>query len=95
MASIRNLKKSIHSITNELFSEGLYLQWFGENNNPEEINKILTKILEKQREFLARANHPNGTKNKKITKEYYQKLIADFNVYIAEIIADFETLQKK
>lgn len=95
MASIRNLKKSIHIISNELFSEGLYLQWFGESNNPEKVNEILTKILEKQGEFLARANHPNGTNNKKIIKTYYQNLISEINTHITEIMEGLEALQKK
>ena len=95
MASIRNLKKSIHGIASELFSEGLFIQCFGELKDPEKINETLEKILEKENDFLARANHPNGTKNKKIIKEYYQNLISDMNAHITDVMKDYTTIQKK
>ena len=95
MASIRNLKKSIHVIASELFSEGLFIQWFGESKEPEKIDETLNKILEKQTDFLARANHPDGTKNKKVIKAYYQSLISDINAHIADVMKEFVTLQKK
>ena len=95
MASIRRLKKSIQSITGELFTEGLFIQCITETNDPDKINETLTKIIEKQNDFLTRANHPDGTKNKKITKEYYRNLISDINTHINEIMTDLYAAQKK
>ena len=40
---------------------------------------IVEKIADINNDFLARVNHPNGTKEPKLVKAYYKKLIEDFN----------------
>lgn len=91
MASVRNLKKTINYIAGELFMECL----FRSDLDEKETDNILTKILQKQDEFLSKANNPNGTKNKKLVKEYYKKLKSDLQKDTDDIIEEILNLKKK
>lgn len=95
MASKRKLKKSISHIAEELFSEGLLLSWFSKDIDIEKIEDVLAEIIETEKEFIVRAGNPNGTKNKKLIKEYYKKLIQDINIHIEKIMNDYVKLQSK
>ena len=92
MASKKELKQTINGIAGELFAECLFSRLYIQGVNPEEADKVLTKILEVQSEFLNRANRPNGKANQKLVKAYYQKLKENLQKKIEEIGVDIANL---
>lgn len=94
MANKRQLKKEINFITEELISECLYNRYFTTGSNAEKNDEILTKIIDMQDDFLKRVNTTDGKNNPKIVKKYYQKLIADFDKCIEDIISEFAEISK-
>lgn len=94
MASRKNLKKWIHIIAEELAMECYVNFMLLPNIKEEDFNAILQKIYNLDREFISRANHPNGTKEAKLVKKYYKSLIEDFNKTVSAIADEMLSLNK-
>lgn len=83
MANKRNLKQTINYICSELFAEVVAASLYGTTDNKDSAEALLSTILIVRNDFVKRISHPEpGMKPKK----YYQKLIADFNERVSEII---------
>lgn len=95
MASKKKLKKSISNISGELFTECLFCRLYIPGVNQDKADEILTKILQKQDDFIQRANHPDGKDNPKLIKKHYQLLTADIKKHIEEIITDIQKMNDK
>ena len=81
MAKRRILKRNISYVAGELFTE-------------EKTDKLLTRILDMQDEFIRRAQRPDGNGNKALVKEYYKKLIVDLQTEINSITDELDQLNK-
>ncbi|HQB69156.1 MAG TPA: hypothetical protein P5564_06735 [Paludibacteraceae bacterium] len=88
MANRRTLKKNIQFITSELVTESYIKHLMLKKMDTESFNSILKKIADLNNDFLSRVNHPNGTKEPKLVKAYYKKLIADFNKEVDQIVEE-------
>jgi hypothetical protein len=77
MASIRNLKKDIHFLTNELAAECLYKMIIHPESNEETINQIASNGVALRNELLKRAAHSDAKNNPQLVKAYYTKLNKD------------------
>lgn len=83
MANKRNLKQTINYICSELFAEVVAASLYGTTDNKDSAEALLSTILIVRNDFVKRISHAEpGMKPKK----YYQKLIADFNERVSEII---------
>jgi len=91
MANRRTLKKGIQLVTSELITESYISFLMLKKLDKNSFDAVIEKIANINNDFLGRVNHPNGTKEPKLIKSYYQKVIADFNKEVAQII---ETLNK-
>lgn len=87
MAKRRILKKNIAYIAGELFTEVLVCKMLVPGVDQDAIDKLLSRVLDMQEEFIRRAHHPNGKDNKSLVKEYYRKLLLDLETE-ANAIAD-------
>ncbi|MBO5850012.1 MAG: hypothetical protein J6S20_02630 [Paludibacteraceae bacterium] len=94
MASRKNLKKWIHIIAEELAMECYVNFMLFPNIKEEDFNSVLQKIYNLDKEFISRANHPNGTKETKLVKNYYKSLIENFNQSVVEIANEMLSLNK-
>ncbi len=74
MASRRELKKDINYLAAEILSQAYMKLALMENVSEEKIQPVMVEAIEMRNEFVSRANHPDGKKNKKIVKSYYQAL---------------------
>lgn len=90
MGSIKELKKNINNISGELFNECLFSRIYLKNADTQKIDKIITKILQKQNEFLKRSKHTDGKNNAKLVTNYYKKLKEDINKHIEEIVFELK-----
>lgn len=81
MASRKSLKQNVNYIAGELFGECL-LNSMSEKADKNEADKILTRILEMQDEFVSRISHTEPGN----VKGFYRKFRSDFNKEVDEIV---------
>ena len=86
MANRRTLKKGIQLVTSDLITESYINYLMLKKMDNAGFDAIVEKIADINNDFLARVNHPNGTKEPKLVKTYYKKLIVDFNKEVEQII---------
>lgn len=86
MANRRTLKKGIQLVTSDLITESYINYLMLKKMDNAGFDAIVEKIADINNDFLARVNHPNGTKEPKLVKAYYKKLIVDFNKEVDQII---------
>ena len=86
MANRRTLKKGIQLVTSDLITESYINYLMLKKMDNAGFDAIVEKIADINNDFLARVNHPNGTKEPKLVKAYYKKLIEDFNKEVEQII---------
>lgn len=86
MANRRTLKKGIQLVTSDLITESYINYLMLKKMDNAGFDAIVEKIADINNDFLARVNHPNGTKEPKLVKAYYKKLIENFNKEVDQII---------
>ena len=86
MANRRTLKKGIQLVTSDLITESYINHLMLQKMDKSGFDAIVEKIADINNDFLAHVNHPNGTKEPKLVKAYYKKLVADFNKEVEQII---------
>lgn len=94
MAKRRILKKDISYVAGDLFAEALVCKMFIPGVQQEKAEALMARILDMQDDFIRRAQRPDGKDNKKLVKEYYRRLSADFQTEIDAIGAEIEALSK-
>lgn len=95
MAKRRILKKCIGYIAGDLFTEVLVYKMLYSTIEPDKADGVLKDIYLLQEEFIRRAHKPDGKDNKALVKEYYKKLLVDFEAKTAAIVQEIEALQKE
>ena len=56
------------------------------------VDNLVVEIMNLNREFVLRANRPDGKENPKLVKAYYAKLFTDWQAKTSQIIAKIEKL---
>lgn len=77
MAKIKDLKKDIRFITEQLLIDALEVSEVIESKQKQEILDIIVEIAALHNELISRANHPDGKDNSKIIKKYCNDIISD------------------
>lgn len=77
MASIKNLKKNLNYLTNELITECFTYQFFHVDINPELVNEIAGTILSNRNDLIKRINKIESNEPKMV-KEHFKKIRTDF-----------------
>ena len=88
MASRRILKKSVKSITNELMTDCLILDYLNPDVDSNKIDDILKRLYEAKLEYVTRISYTEPGNAKK----YYRQFREDFSNEITKIIADITAL---
>lgn len=92
MANRRKLKKTIDYATSELLTE-LYIKALSISTIDEkQVEDIVVEINELNHNFILRAGHNDGKNNRKIVKNYFNKLYADWQRDIDKIIQKIDNL---
>ena len=71
MAKIKDLKKDIRFVTEQLLIDALEVSEVIESKQKQEILDIIVEIAALHNDLISRANHPDGKDNSKIIKKYY------------------------
>ncbi|MDD4031973.1 MAG: hypothetical protein PHS48_01865 [Bacteroidales bacterium] len=77
MASIRNLKKSIKTLTQELIEECIAFSYFHQDVKTEYLSEILESVTEAHNELLSRINSGIYDKNSKAARAHFRAIIQD------------------
>ncbi len=83
MAKKRDLKRSINYICSDLFAECVAASLYGQNQEKENIDALLSSILIIHSDFVRRISHPEPGMDQRV---YFKTLIDDFNKQVGEII---------
>ncbi|MDR1170616.1 MAG: hypothetical protein LBK97_07270 [Prevotellaceae bacterium] len=77
MASIRNLKKDIAFLANEVISDSQLFILFHPKQNADAAYSIIEDAVEMYNIMYSRANHPDGKDSPKLVKQHYKALRTD------------------
>ncbi len=94
MASIRELKKDIHYITNELIIECLVADVVYNGKHEKKLTELATKLLEKKKEFIQRINDYRRKKDEVKASEYFKSIQNDLRDLVKEILDEVNKLEK-
>lgn len=89
MASIRNIKKDIDYLVNEVVSDSFLCLQISTGKKKDEIIEVINQIAEKRNDLLSKIN--SAPKNNKETKAYFKTIN---NELIENIDGAFEKLSK-
>lgn len=90
MASIRDLKKDIDYLVNEVISDSFLCLQVNQNKKNDEIVEIISQMSEKGNELLTKIGKAPKN-NKKETKAYFKAI---YNELIEKADSSFEKLSK-
>jgi hypothetical protein len=82
MASIRNLKKDINYLTDELLAECLTYAYFHKEIKAEKINKAATEIISNRNDLIKRINNIEDASSLKAVKAHFNKIRHDFGISV-------------
>ncbi len=95
MASRKNLKKNIHLLLHEVAMEAYVGYLLMPEIDDEKFGALIRRIYAADKEFVARANHPSGTKDAALVRKYYRVLVEEFNAELIAIVDELKNLTKK
>jgi len=76
MANIRDIKKEINGLTNEMISDCFLYLYIHNDKNKKEVTGIMKDALKTSNDLIHRVNHPDSEDRKKI-KKYFNKIRSD------------------
>lgn len=89
MTNKRDLKRVVNYICSDLFAECVAASMYGGKPESADVDALLTSILAIHSNYIRRISHPEpGMKQ----KDYFKKLIKDFNEQVAEIVDQINNL---
>ena len=70
MANLRDLKKEINGLTNEVISDCFLYLHIHEDKNKKEVTGIMKDTLKTRNDLIHKVNHPDSGDRKKIKKHF-------------------------
>ncbi|MBP6662067.1 MAG: hypothetical protein KA172_03165 [Paludibacter sp.] len=92
MASRRKLKKTIQFISSELISDIYFRCLMTKDIDAEKVDAVSVVVMALSREYILRANRPDGKDNPKLVKAYYRKMFIDWQLAIQGVIKEIESI---
>ena len=89
MASIKNLKKDINYLIDEVIGTCLLHQYTRGPENQDELESLINEMVEFREELINKINNPDIKDDKKKLKNYYRSL---FDELLAKVNSAFETI---
>jgi len=90
MASRKRLKKTIQHISSELISEIYFRCLTTKSVDSDAVEQLITNIVVASKEYCLRAGCPDGNKNPKLVKAYYQKFYSDWAMVMEKTNKDIQ-----
>lgn len=90
MASRRHLKRDISYVIGDIFTECLVYKELVPGTDKDEADKIIADLLKIDNEYITRISHTEPGN----AKQFYNKLIKDFQASMSEVIDKLTKLKK-
>lgn len=94
MAKRRDLKKAVDYLSGELMMETLLCS-LQPKFDKAKLEELMTRISAMNTEFRQRIQHPAGTGDKQLVRQYYTKMRKDFDAEVDKIYAELVSLNKE
>ena len=92
MASRRKLKKTIKFVSFELITDIYFRYLTSKETDAKTIDDLVVDIMSLNREYVLRANRPDGKDNPKLVKAYFRKLFGDWQASMEKVIKQIEKI---
>ncbi len=89
MASIKNLKKDINYLVDEVIGICLLHQYTRGPESHDELEAMITEMVEYREELINKVNNPDVKDDKKKLKKYYRSL---FDELLEKVNSAFESI---
>lgn len=89
MASIKNLKKDINYLVDEVIGICLLHQYTRGEENSQELEELINEMVEYRDQLINKVNNPEVKNGKKVLKSYYRTLFDDL---LKKVNAAFDKL---
>lgn len=77
MATIRNLKKDVRFLTEQLLTDTLEVSEVVNEKDKQQVLDLVIEIARFHNELIGKINHPDGKENPKLVKSYFRKISLD------------------
>jgi hypothetical protein len=77
MASLRDIKKDIDFLVNEVISDCYTFLYIHGDKDKEKVFQIIENVVEQRNEFITRANNPEKGADRKQVKSHYKQIYND------------------
>lgn len=92
MASRRKLKQTIQFVSSELITDIYFRCLMSKKVDEKKVDDLVVKIMTLTREYILRANRPDGKDNPKLIKAYFKKLFSDWQTAMDQVIKEIGTI---
>ncbi len=92
MASRKKLKKTIKFVTSELITDIYFRCLISKDVDNEKIDTLVINVMALRKEYILRANRPDGKNNPQLVKAYFRKLFIDWQLAMANTIKSIDSL---
>ncbi len=89
MTNRKYLKKTINYICSDLFAECVAASLYGNNPPKENVDALLTSILQIHSDFIRRISHVEPGMDPKV---YFKHLTSEFNKHVDELVDQINNL---
>ena len=77
MATIRNLKKDVRFLPEQLLTDTLEVSEMVNEKDKQQVLDLVIEIARFHNELIGKINHPDGKENPKLVKSYFRKISLD------------------
>ena len=92
MASRRNLKKAIHIDVKDMLFSLLFLHAEASEERKPALEELISKVIDSANDFIARISHTDGKGERKLVRNYYNKLHEEYLHFANEIDGEIDKL---
>ncbi|MFC2708195.1 MAG: hypothetical protein ACFN0U_00525 [Porphyromonas asaccharolytica] len=92
MASRKNLKHAIHSEVEEMLFDLSILYSVAPEEREYAIEQLIMKVIDAERDFIARISHTDGKGERKLVRNYYNKLREEYMHFVNEVEGEVSKL---
>ncbi|WP_461484645.1 hypothetical protein [Porphyromonas asaccharolytica] len=92
MPSRKNLKHAIHSEVEEMLFDLSILYSVAPEEREYAIEQLIMKVIDAERDFIARISHTDGKGERKLVRNYYNKLREEYMHFVNEVEGEVSKL---
>ena len=93
MASIKDLKKEINTVTSDIITEAYVRKMLFDGVSEENFKDVVKKAIDLRNELIAKVNHPDGKDDSKLVKAYFRKVREHMETKFRELAEEVNQLK--